>query len=110
MELKSINNGQNIDQKSSTNGAPHRLLATITGVPDRIGCDENRGTRPALFLLVLGTFLAASWGALGGVLEASWRGLGGFLASLGSALGASWGRLGPSWNVVGGSWRRHGAS
>ena len=44
---------------------------------------------------------------LGGVLEASWRGLGGLLASLGSALGASWailerrrGILEASWSVL----------
>ena len=57
-----------------------------------------------------------SWEPLGGVLEASWRGLGGLLASLGSALGASWavlerrrGILEASWSVLRTSWAVFGA-
>ena len=87
-----------------------RYLATKNGVPDRPFGDQNWGTPSPLFFNGSWTILAASWEPLGGVLEASWRGLGGLLASLGSALGASWARLGPSWNVVGESWRRLGAS
>ena len=102
---KSIKDGPTINQNSPKNRVPHRFLATKTGVPDR-----------PFFLLVFSGVLGGSWGALGGVLEASWTGLGSLLASLGSALKASWavlerrrGILEASWSVLRTSWAVFGA-
>ena len=85
-----------MDQTSTKNRPKSSILATKTGVPHWPGSWDD-------FSGVLG----ASWRRLGGVLEGSWCRLGSLLASLGSALEASWavlerrrGILEASWSVL----------